>query len=1440
MKEVLDNIVNSVADPIFVKDEKHRWVMLNDAFCKFMGHSRQELLGKSEYDYFPKEEADVFWKKDEEVFETGEENVNEESFTDFEGKRHKITTKKTLFTHPHTGKKYLVGIIRDITRQSKIEEMLRKSEKENRKIVEIMPDMIFRLGKNGEYIDIKASNEDKLALPREELLKKSIKGVLPREISSVMLNAIKKAIETKKIQIINYALEVPAGKKAFEMRILKFNEKEVLCFTRDITEQNERERKLEETSRRLDLALEKANGGLWEWNIESNDLYWSEDLFNLLGYSKEQFLGTIDFFNEKLHPDDFKRTRAAIESALKTGESYHVEQRVRKADGKYSWLDVRGQVIDDQRGKRMVGVGFDITERKKREQELRESEEKYRTLFNQSTEGIYLHDLEGRFLDVNEMACKQSGCSREELLGLTVFDVHTAQSKINQSKSELLQMWSKWKPGQRFDFELEHRHKDGTIYPVELSSGIVQYRNTNVVLVLVKDITERKKREKELQQREKLERIITTISTELLNANIEEIPAQITKALEEIGKFAGADRSYVFHFSPDKVTISNTFEWCAEGVSSEVEKLQGLSTKEYAWLMDKLKRFQNIIVPDVDFLSSDAKEEKKHWKEQGIKSLLVLPMVAGDSLKGFIGFDYIEKNEIWQDAIINLLRVAGDVICEALERKKAYEELKRSEQEKDLILNSTDEFISMMKTDGKIVWANKAFADDLNLEKPEEARGEYCYKLRFNREDQCPYCPSKKVIDTKKFFSGEVNSPDGRYWLVSLAPILNENGDPDKIIKIARDITERKESESKIIYQQNLLEGVINNISDVLAIQKPDYSIERYNQAGYDLLGETPEEVKGKKCYELIGRDRECEECATRKVLKSGKMEHLEKYFPELGVYLDCRSNPVKDENGVIIKIVEQLRDITEQKKAEKDLIESKRRLQKTEEIANLGSCEIEVSSGKLIWSDQTYRIFGYKPGEIEPTYETFLSSIHPQDRKKVDQTYTSSVAEGRGSHEIEHRIIKKDTGEIRYVRERSNHFRDSDGNIIRSIGMVQDITQLKKSEKEREKYRNQLLQSQKMEAVGTLAGGIAHDFNNIMTSIKVTAELLLEENLPQEVLSDIKEINNSSDRAKNLTQQLLQFSRKDKTHKEVINLNIIIENSLKMLRRIMPENIDIETTIEEDLWPVKAAPSNMEQVITNLAINSRDAMPDGGVLNIKTKNVKITSDNLPLIEMELGEYVQLTVRDNGLGMDEKTKEKIFEPFFTTKGVKAGTGLGLPVVYGIVKDSGGYVVVETSPGEGTAINIFLPLTKRLHGEYEEHEKEANKKNSENRYSEIGVLIIEDEIEVMKTVRRVLDKMNFKIFTASSFEEGKNIFKKNKEKIDIVFTDVVLPDGNGLNLAGEFIRMKGNLCIIAASGYTNEAVNYEEITLNEYEFIQKPFGVKTLREIFSNFAEKILN
>lgn len=382
------------------------------------------------------------------------------------------------------------------------------------------------------------------------------------------------------------------------------------------------------------------------------------------------------------------------------------------------------------------------------------------------------------------------------------------------------------------------------------------------------------------------------------------------------------------------------------------------------------------------------------------------------------------------------------------------------------------------------------------------------------------------------------------------------------------------------------------------------------------------------------------------------------------------------------------------------------------------------------------------------------------------------------------------------------------------------------RAEQEKEKIQAQLLQAQKMEAIGILAGGIAHDFNNLLTAIQVSADLsMMQVNDKNPLYKELEEINIVAGRAADLARQLLIFSRKHPMEPRVLHLNTVIQNLLKMLHRLIGEEITINTALTENLWSLKADRGTIEQVIMNLALNAKDAMEDGGELTIQTENVIFDdSASNTLSEARSGKFIKLSVIDTGHGMDKATVQNIFDPFFSTKGQAKGTGLGLSVVYGIVKQHDGWISVKSQKNKGSTFDIYLPAYEKAEIRVEDSVQPVFKP-SDGEGKE--VLFIEDEKTVREYVAKGLIKNGYRVYSASNANEAIKLFEEKQDQIEMIISDVVLPDSSGLELVDKLLCLKPKLHVLLSSGYTEQRSQWDKIKEKGFRYLPKPYALNDL-------------
>ncbi|MBM4322940.1 MAG: response regulator [Deltaproteobacteria bacterium] len=515
----------------------------------------------------------------------------------------------------------------------------------------------------------------------------------------------------------------------------------------------------------------------------------------------------------------------------------------------------------------------------------------------------------------------------------------------------------------------------------------------------------------------------------------------------------------------------------------------------------------------------------------------------------------------------------------------------------------------------------------------------------------------------------------------------------------------------------------------------------------------------------------------------------------------------------------------SERKRAEESLKDQKEILQRVIDNIPVMITMYDAKGEMKLFNKEFVRLVGWT--DEEARHLDLMEKFYP------DPGYRKMAWEYMMSATMDWREFEVTTREGGILESIWSNVRLPDGT---QIGIGIDVTERKRAEEEREKMQAQLIQAQKMESIGTLAGGVAHDFNNLLTTIQGYAQLGLMSMKEEEPLyENLKEILQASQRAASLTRQLLLFSRKQPMEPFALNLSDTVNNLMKMLKRLIGENIAVETHLEPNLWIVKADPGNMEQVIMNLVVNARDAMPEGGKITIKTENVDIDKGYCDIYNYARpGQFICLSVEDTGIGMDKEIIQHIFEPFFTTKGVGKGTGLGLSVVYGIVKQHEGWINVYSEPGQGSIFKVYLPVSSE-ETKYETKREVISIQDFQGKGERI--LLVEDDSGIREFVNKVLTKSGYEVLEASNTQEALDISEKESGGLALVFSDVVLPDKSGLQLAEELLLRKPTLKVLLTSGYTDQKSQWSVIKEKGYCFIQKPYNLNDLLRVVREVLDK---
>jgi two-component system, cell cycle sensor histidine kinase and response regulator CckA len=537
--------------------------------------------------------------------------------------------------------------------------------------------------------------------------------------------------------------------------------------------------------------------------------------------------------------------------------------------------------------------------------------------------------------------------------------------------------------------------------------------------------------------------------------------------------------------------------------------------------------------------------------------------------------------------------------------------------------------------------------------------------------------------------------------------------------------------------------------------------------------------------------------------------------------WLEVNRIPLHDASGRVSGLLGSWEDVTARRMAEADaarildeLRESEERSRLAQEAGRVGIFDWDAVSGNSVWTPEQQAIYGIEPGQFSGRHEDWIGRVHPQDRARVAQAVERAVEAGQKTVETEYRIIRPD-GDVRWISNRGRLTLDANGKMTRLIGTTVDLS-------DRKKLESQFQQAQKMEAVGRLAGGVAHDFNNLLTVINGYCDLLLMEKPRTDPdCESIVAIRDAGERAARLTQQLLAFSRKAIVEPKIVDLNELVAESTSLLRRLIGEDVSLVFVPDPALPRIRIDPGQIEQVVMNLVVNARDAMPTGGRLRIETTGVRISAgefggDPNQIEKLPEGRYARISVADTGCGMTDDVRAKIFEPFFTTKGVGQGTGLGLAVVHGVMEQCGGHVRVVSEVNVGTMFELFIPAAEATTQSDSSDIIRIASRGTET------ILLVEDEDAVRTIARLALQAQGYRVLIANGAADALKVASDYGKPLDLLLTDVVMPEMGGRQLAEQLRARQPGLQVLYMSGFTDDAVVQHGVAHATDAFLQKPF------------------
>lgn len=1495
-------LLNSLPGIVYCYDQNLKFLRWNKNFERVLEYSSDEIAGMSPLDFFEGQERELMSERISEVFAFGMSDA-EAGIVTKNGK--KIPYYFTGNRIEIDGVTCLVGVGIDMTELKQAENELKRNQ--------ILLENAQRIGQMGSW-ELDVIN-NRLRWSEETY---RIFGIDPEKFDHTYESfyAFIHPDDRKKMDRAQELAESGQAPLNVEYRIIRPDGKERVLYERgefildtdgsviykngivtDITERKHNEDALRMSESQLSNALKLARAAHWQYDVASNKFTFN-DLFYAIFHTTAEEVGgytmSPDAYARKfVHPDDIDVVNKEVRAAIETTEpdyTRELEHRILYSDGGTGYLAVRILVVKDEHGRtiKTYGVNQDITERKQTEQRL--------ALLNfaldHAHEASYLMDEDSRFLDVNQEACRALGYSKEELLKMKVTDIDP-----DVTMEKWRNYWQKIRKEGNTHVETRHQRKDGRLFPVEITANYFEYDGKSYDLALARDITERKQAEEALLKNQR----------NLLKAQ--------------------------------KLARLGNWEWYTQ--------------EDYVIGSDELFRIfaiepQQERCPLHEFL------DRIHPDDQESVNQTIQDVLAG--ARNDLNMEY---RVVHPDGEIRHVIAQGDsvftshnklshlfgVIQDVTEQKQVEAALRESENRFRTMADSAPVLIWITNREGGCTYFNQGWTDYTGrIFEQEKGNGwlegihpddlqHFMEVFNNSLQNRQPYKVEKRL-----------RRADGEYrWFLDTGvPRYTDDGMFAGYIGTCVEITVLRDAQSAIRESELRFRNVARATSDTIWDWDLKADTVWWNEGMQTVFGYAPEEIEpGSESWSgrIHPEDRERVVNNINAVIvgKGDNWSEEYRFRRKDGFYLHIidRGFVIRDEKGKGIRMVGGMTDVTEQMLAEQSLRKSELNLSEAQRIARLGSWELDLASGHLHWSNEVYRIFNLGKEEFDNTYEGFISHIHPDDREYIEKIQKQALAE-KNEYNVEHRIVWPD-GSIRWVNEIGEAERDENGQPVRFIGTVLDITERKAAEialqnrdallravgavakvggweldvrtrecvwteevtkinesnepfgmesgleyyqgESRKKIRNaldnaikhgkpfdlelemvtakgnhkwiqsiarpvmengkvikligsfqditsqhnleeQLHQSQQLESIGKLTGGVAHDFNNLLTVILGNAELLTDRLASNKQLHPLaKMICNAAQRGAELTQRLLAFASKQTLEPRAININKLLLDMQKLLRTTLGEQVDISFKLQKDLWATMIDPGQLENALLNLCLNARDAMPRGGILTLETENKDLDQGYTDrIVEIDPGQYVVISVADTGDGIAKDNLTRIFEPFFTTKEKGKGTGLGLSMVYGFIRQSGGFISVYSEPEQGTIVKMYLPrVTSDTETIEEKSEDVPVTGGSET------ILLVEDDSLVRQYAHNQLLSLGYNVLAAEDGPQALEIIRQNRD-IDLLFTDVIMPAGmNGPELAELALREQPHLKVLYTSGYIQDAFTRDGRLEEEVQLLNKPYG-----------------
>ncbi|MFA6467657.1 MAG: PAS domain S-box protein [Bacteroidota bacterium] len=1475
---------------VFFKDDQMRSLRLSRNFEQMLGRPLDESIGKSMDELFPSELAKKMIEDDKRILKEGKQVDIEEEL----GGRIYNTVKFPI--HYKGEARFLAGFTVDITDQKMKEKQLRESEKRYRTIVENVRQAYYEADKKSLFTYCNPGLLIISGYSESELIgKSSFRLVIEEQRASVAAQYRQWVLEHRDVASMEFIVVKKNGEQFWVEQSSHFDYDsqgrlvKATNFLRDINERKIAEKTIRLRESYLSAIVENQQGRVWLKDIEGRYLTVNQIYTDACGKAAPaELTGLTDLDLWPKEKAEQYRTEDA--NIMISRKAVVVEERA-MFRGTEKWFETYKAPVFDEQGIVIGTTGFshDITERKIADEMIKESEARFKTLFEKANDAILIM-RDGVFIDCNHKTERMFGCRKEEIVGRSPLAFSPAvQPKGKLSSTMSAELIRETLNGNPQFFEWKHLRYDGTLFDAEVSLNKFEIGEASYIQSIIRDVTERKEAEGQIEMlAQALRSISECVSVtdlkdniifvnkafcttygyeehEVLGKNITMLrspvndPTVISDILprtEEGGwhgelmnrKKTGED----FYIELSTSVVRNTF---GEGIAM-IGVAQDITIRKHIEriMRENEIKLKNIFDNSTNVFYSHDTNHVIHFISPQIKRLLGYDVdealvewmtLATDNPVNTSGFEktlraietgipqgpyelelrHKDGHHVWVEVheapvmengvTVSIVGSLNDIT----ERKRAEDNLRENEERLRLSLAAANQGLFDLNIQTGKAIVNNEYATMLEYNPATFVETNAAWIERLHPDDK-----ERAAKVFKDYVGGKLDeyrvefrqkTGTGKWkWILSIGKIIEytSDGNPLRMMGTHTDIDDMKQAEESQILLSTALESAANGI----VITGLDGTIVWANNAIANITGYSRTEVIGGK----------------PSLLKSGK--HSKEFYNQMwntiqsgriwsGNIINKRKDgtlyddemtitPVRNSQNIITHFVAVKQDVTERNKSIQRIKEQAMLLDEAHDAIILR----DMNDTIMYWNKGAERLFGWSE---EETIGKDIRELIYRERDDHHKEMAELLRDGNFSGEFQLQTRDK---KIIITDVRMSMIYDEEGNPKSILSILEDITEKKKIE-------IQFLRTQRMGSLGTLAGGIAHDLNNVLSPILLAVEFLKKTYVNETSQKILDSVESSSRRGSEIVKQILTFARGVETQKILIQPRHLIKEIVAIFKETFPRSITIDSNIPNSTWPIMGDPTHFHQLIMNLGLNARDAMPDGGILSITATNVEIDEQYTRMnIDAKIGRYVMFTIRDTGIGMSPQTQDHIFEPFFTTKEIGKGTGLGLSTVYTIVKSHKGFIKVTSEVNKGTLFNVYLPAS-------ESSAVEPSEKKSSEEYLGHGelILVVDDEASVREVTRHTLEGYNYTVVTASDGAEGVARFAELREKVALVLTDMMMPLMDGHHLIITLRKIKPSLKIIASSGLIDATKKLEGDKLKVDGYLEKPFTAEKLMNLISS-------